>query len=105
MALEGERDEIIGVARYSAGSDGSAEVAVVVSDAWQRHGIGTALMSRLIDIALQHGVKRFMSVDPNSNYGMQQFAHKLGFHGEGVPDDPTMICYTLPLLAKQSNPQ
>lgn len=97
IALEAERDEIVGVARYSAGSNGDAEVAVVVSDAWQHHGIGIALMSRLIDIARQRGVERLISVDPNSNYAMQRFAQRLGFRSRSEPDDPTMICYTLPL--------
>jgi len=95
IALEADRDEIVGVARYSAGRNGDAEVAVVVSDVWQHHGIGTALMSRLIDIARQRGVQRLISIDPNSNYGMQRFAQKLGFHPQAVPDDPTMLCHTL----------
>jgi len=97
IALEADRDELIGVARYSADTNGVAEVAVVVTDDWQRKGVGSALMNRLIGIARQRGVRRLISLDPNSNQIMQHFAQKLGFRSQTVPDDPTMICYTLPL--------
>ena len=52
--------EIIGVARYirRPGSC-SAEVAVVVADAWQRQGIATRLMASLSGFATNAGVERF----------------------------------------------
>jgi GNAT superfamily N-acetyltransferase len=55
IALHGE--EIIGVARYArrAGST-SAEMAVIVADAWQRQGVATRMLKRLGMLALAHGV-------------------------------------------------
>ena len=52
--------KIVGVARYArpAGA-GTAEVAVVVADAWQRQGIATRLMASLSDFATNAGVRRF----------------------------------------------
>jgi GNAT superfamily N-acetyltransferase len=51
-------DEIVGVARYDAdvAHPDRAEVAVVVEDAWQRHGLATGLLSRLADEARCHHV-------------------------------------------------
>jgi GNAT superfamily N-acetyltransferase len=53
-------DEIVGVARYD-GRPGSpeAEVAVTVEDAWQGHGVGTALLVRLARRARDRGIAAF----------------------------------------------
>ena len=42
-------DEIIGVARYdrAKGQADSAEIAIVVEDAWQRHHVATTLLNEL----------------------------------------------------------
>jgi RimJ/RimL family protein N-acetyltransferase len=52
--------EIVGVARYvrSPGM-GSAEVAVVVADAWQRQGIATRMITALAGLAAAAGIERF----------------------------------------------
>jgi GNAT superfamily N-acetyltransferase len=58
VALDG--GEIVGVARY-ARQPGSptAEVAVVVADAWQRHGLGSRLLTALARLAAAAGIERF----------------------------------------------
>jgi GNAT superfamily N-acetyltransferase len=55
VALDG--DEIIGVARYDAakGLPNTAEVAIVVEDAWQRHGIARQLLNDLAQLAARRG--------------------------------------------------
>lgn len=51
---------IVGVARYDRLDAGdSAELAVVVEDAWQGHGIGTRLLWRLSAAARERGVRTF----------------------------------------------
>ena len=52
--------EIVGVARYQrrAHSD-SADLAVVVADAWQRQGVATRLLSALAASARRAGIARF----------------------------------------------
>ncbi|MDQ1709896.1 MAG: hypothetical protein QOG49_1281 [Frankiaceae bacterium] len=53
--------EIIGVARYAKLADDSsaADIAVLVEDAAQRHGVGSALLAELTDKARAAGVRRF----------------------------------------------
>lgn len=62
-ALVAEVDgEIVGVARYdhAAGRPGNeAEIAVVVEDAWQHHGLGQRLMRRLALLAAERGIDTF----------------------------------------------
>ena len=49
-------DEIVGVARYSVVAPGVAEIAVVVEDAWQGHGLGRRLLTCVAALARVHGV-------------------------------------------------
>lgn len=55
-----DRGEIMGVARYSrwSGSD-AAELAVVVADAWQGQGLGSAMLAALAELAYAAGIRRF----------------------------------------------
>jgi GNAT superfamily N-acetyltransferase len=56
VALDG--DEIIAVARWDrdAHHDDEADVAVLVEDAWQHRGVGSALTRMLVDKAVSHHI-------------------------------------------------
>ena len=60
--MSGER--IIAVGRYIRNSkeDEAAEVSFMVRDDWQNRGIGRILLEKLISIARDRGIKRFMGV-------------------------------------------
>ena len=66
-----DSDEIVGVGRYERleGSD-EAEVAFVVTDAYQRRGIGSLLLDHLADVARTHGIARFMAQTLSENRDM-----------------------------------
>lgn len=52
--------EIVGVANYARlGSSDTAEIAVVVEDAWQGRGVGTRLLAALAEGARDAGIRRF----------------------------------------------
>jgi RimJ/RimL family protein N-acetyltransferase len=53
--------DVVGVARYDRidGDPAAAEVAVIVQDDLQGHGLGTTLMQRLAEMATERGVERF----------------------------------------------
>jgi GNAT superfamily N-acetyltransferase len=52
--------ELVGVARYEpTGVPDTAEIAMVVDDAWQGRGLGRALLERLLDEAAARGIRRF----------------------------------------------
>lgn len=52
-------DQIIGVGRYDRVSPDAAEVAFVVGDIWQGHGIATTLLNLLAERAREVGIHRF----------------------------------------------
>ena len=84
--------EIIGVARYErtmAPTD--AEVAFVIADVWQRHGLGTALLDRLTTRARDEDVRRLVAETLSENRGMLEVFSRAGFvlagswdHGVGL---------------------
>jgi protein lysine acetyltransferase len=69
----------IGVCRYIRG-DGFdvADIAVEVSDAWQRRGIGRALLHALRERALAAGIRRFTATALAENQAALKLARELG---------------------------
>ncbi len=86
------RAKQIGVARCVDNEAGeSAEFAIVVSDDWQRSGLGTALLSALIDAARLHGLQRLEGITMAQNRGMLNLARKLGFSTREEPGNADIV--------------
>jgi GNAT superfamily N-acetyltransferase len=77
---EGAAAEILAVVRYDrvAGAR-EAEVAFVVADAWQGHGIATALLHELAAYARAQGVERLVALTMGANVRMLEVLHTCGF--------------------------
>lgn len=74
-------DEIVGVARFDRlDNPQAAEVAFVVTDRWQGHGLGSALLRELARRARQAGVARFVADTLPYNSKMLRV-----FHDAGLP--------------------
>ena len=72
---------IIGVGRLDRIPDSTdAEVAFVVSDTYQNHGIGTALLMRLADHARSEGVQRLLASTLCENRAMIAVFNHSGFN-------------------------
>jgi RimJ/RimL family protein N-acetyltransferase len=71
---------VVGVARYvrDRKDRGLAEFALVVVDAWQGHGVGTALLRRLAERASDEGVQRLHGTVFHENTGMFATLRRLG---------------------------
>jgi acetyltransferase len=81
--------EIVGVARYHPNQDRvSAEFAVTIGDAWQKRGLGSQLMKRLVECAAAAGYSRLEGTIHPLNIGMLHLATSLGFAVESVPTTP-----------------
>ena len=79
--------EILGIGRLSRTlEDGTADFAVLVSDAWQHHGLGTELMEKLVRIAEDEGLSRISGSIMSGNSGMQKICRKAGFQSQRLPD-------------------
>lgn len=105
MALVAERTadggapEIIAIARLTrlrGGEEG--EFAMLVGDAYQRQGIGTELLRRLVEVGRREGLRRITADILVQNRAMQQVSRKLGFqiHRSADLGDP-MVKAVLPL--------
>ena len=94
----GGREVEIGVSRYVAGAKSDArEFAVTVADEWQRRGLGTLLMNRLIEAARSHGVKELCGVGLVDNTAMIALAAGLGMSVGRDPGNPPQAVYRLPV--------
>lgn len=69
----GEAEEILGVVRYEDIRPQTAEVAFVVEDHWQGHGIATALLHCLADYARRRGYTTFVAITMGTN--MRKFGN------------------------------
>jgi acetyltransferase len=81
-----------GVARYVINPDGtSCEFAIVVSDRRQNQGIGTRLMTALMDAARDHGMKVMEGTVLAVNSAMLQLMKDLGFSTARSEEDPDTV--------------
>jgi RimJ/RimL family protein N-acetyltransferase len=76
---------IVGTARYveERGGGGVADVAVDVVDDLQNQGIGTALVSRVIDQARENGFATLTATTLWENRPALALLRRLGFHARG----------------------
>lgn len=71
---------IAGVGRLSRiHGTGEAEVAILVADKYQHHGLGSELLRRLIQVARQEGITTLSAQMMPDNHPMQRITKTLGF--------------------------
>jgi acetyltransferase len=74
------RTEIIGVGRLcKAHGKNEAEFAVVVSDRWQRQGLGTLLLRKLVEIGREERLAGINGMVLAENQAMRRLCERLGF--------------------------
>jgi GNAT superfamily N-acetyltransferase len=91
------------VASGNLARDGdSAELALLVEDAWQRRGLGTALFALLLREAAAAGYSSVLLHTHASNLGVQRMIRRAAERGEGpalwpAHFDGPLLSYLLPL--------
>lgn len=72
--------ECVGAARFVRAPDdpAQAEFTCTVADAWQRRGVGTALVERLAERARALGVEHFVAVMLAGNEPARRLVHHVG---------------------------
>jgi acetyltransferase len=89
---------LAGVSRMACDPDRTmAEYALIVRSDLGGRGIGTALMSRLIDYARAEGVQRLEGMILAENRGMRALVTRLGFTIEPMLEEPGVVMSRLPL--------
>jgi acetyltransferase len=99
---EGDAAHMLGVSPYYLDPEtGTAEFALVVSDAYQRQGLGGHLRQRLIAIAREYRVKRLVGQVLAENGPMLGLLRSLGF-SPSAPVEDQVMCMEL-VLAEASS--
>jgi GNAT superfamily N-acetyltransferase len=84
-------DRLVAVCRYERLPDTTeAEIAFVVADNYQHHGIGALLLERLVGAARPRGIRRFVAYTLSENRVMQQVFTDSGFRISTSRDAETM---------------
>ncbi|MFJ6770577.1 GNAT family N-acetyltransferase [Kitasatospora sp. NPDC091257] len=71
--------------------DGEAELAVLVEDAWQRHGLGLALLRRLSAAARSADVRTVYAVTHGTNTGLIAAMRRLDAPLDFLAEDGTLV--------------
>lgn len=91
---EGQEIEL-GVARYITNPDAeSGEIGMVVADEWQNKGVGTKLMSCIIEAASERGFTMLEGDVLANNPKMLHLMTKLGFTLRNKPDETGIVIVT-----------
>ena len=100
MVLVAEQEnEILAVGRLTRARQGNeAELAVLISDVMQGHGLGTELVRRLIEIARAEGLERVTAEILPENDHMVKICRQLGF-GVRYSINEHVVKADLPLTA------
>lgn len=78
---------LVGMARYDLDiTSGMGELGIVVRDAWQRRGVGKALVRRLLEVGKEHGMKGLRADVLVANTGMMAMLRRLGVRDVPLPD-------------------
>jgi GNAT superfamily N-acetyltransferase len=78
-----DADRLIGIANYAVSADPTvADIAIVVTHEDHLHGVGTALLRRLAEIAGTHGIRRFVADILADNRLMIKVMSDLGWPSE-----------------------
>jgi len=84
--------EIIAVGRLIKlhGSD-AAEFALLISDRFQRRGLGTELLRRVLDVGRAEKIRRIVAEILPENTGMLHICQRLGFNLKRSIDEPVKV--------------
>jgi acetyltransferase len=88
---------ILAVGRLSKNpEENEGEVAVLVGDPWQKQGLGTELVRRLVDAARHEKLSRVLAIIMPENRAMQSLADQFGFMVQ-PGEDPDLLTAVLKL--------
>ncbi|QMU68954.1 GNAT family N-acetyltransferase [Streptacidiphilus sp. P02-A3a] len=90
LTVEGPDGELVALA-HLMWDDGSAEIAVLVEDHWQRRGLGAELVRRLAALAGEAGITEVYAVTTASNTGMVAALRRLGVPLDYQVENGTLV--------------
>lgn len=106
LRVEHGGDRIIGEARYAPSEErpGASELALAVADEWQRHGLGTLLLDKLLRHAAASGIARIHGDVLQENTDMLRLLRSFGFAARRHPDGAWLVRMELSPRTRASRP-
>lgn len=93
-----DKNELVGIANFSSDPNKEkAEYAVLIRSDLKGHGLGTALMKRIVEYAKAYGVKEIHGDVLTENTSMLALCKDLGFEVVAIPGSPEMVVTSLKL--------
>jgi RimJ/RimL family protein N-acetyltransferase len=86
VAIDPATQRGVGIARYRHSGDGVAEIAVAVSPAWRRVGLGTVLIRLLARAAADRGISTFTARYLADNRPIATLLERIGGHRRHTAD-------------------
>jgi N-acetylglutamate synthase-like GNAT family acetyltransferase len=90
LTVEAADGELVALA-HLMWDDGSAEIAVLVEDLWQRRGLGAELVRRLAALARDAGITEVYAVTKASNTAMVATLRRLGVPLDYQVEEGTLV--------------
>jgi acetyltransferase len=85
-------EQFVGVGRYVVDAATlSADIALVLADAWQGQGLGRRLLATLLEHAQGAGVREAVGVVLATNKAMLRLTRSMGFAVTPEPGDATVV--------------
>jgi len=84
---QGSEEHIIAVARYAVDPTSQPDVveaAIVVENEYQKRGLGTLLLTRLVAYAYAHGIRAFRATVRQDNIQIMRFVQHSGLPAEST---------------------
>ncbi len=78
LALTADGGSAVGLANLDLHGDGSARCAILVENAWQGRGLGTALLRRMADTAAEQGVAELTGITRPDDLGVTRLLRRAG---------------------------
>jgi len=103
LVAEDEAGTVVGLGNLfpaSPGDTSTAEIAVIVEDDWQGHGVGTLLLDHLVGLARRQQFTEILALVLSTNTGMIRLLDRLGLAWERSTDPelgPGIVRMTAPL--------
>ncbi|MEM1531142.1 MAG: GNAT family N-acetyltransferase, partial [Candidatus Bathyarchaeia archaeon] len=90
------RRRLMGLAMLIVQPDGeSGEISVVVGDPWQNKGLGTMLMSHMIKVGIDMGLKRVFGEFLAENTKIAHICRKMGFEIKPIDEETCVATLNL----------
>ncbi|MFG2550672.1 GNAT family N-acetyltransferase [Streptomyces sp. NPDC048581] len=90
LAVQTASGRIVGLGHLLWDGD-ETEVALLIEDAWQRRGIGSELLRRLVGMAVEAGCESVYAVTQSSNTGMVAAMRALGLPLDYQIEEGTLV--------------